>query len=138
MGKPLWKPLPSPLKKAFHSGLSGTVSVKQGPVEGLWIEEGGGGLMAHVEFKKRQFRISLMLRNPPLSPIDLRNGNVACHYRFSSPVGSLCRMSYLRNGNVAVSNLVVQTHSDWGGAHGWLWELAAEVLLFLRYLKLIF
>ena len=49
----------------------------------------------------------------PLS--NLRNGNVACHYRFalSCRVASTpCRMSNLRNDHVAVSNLVVQTHTS--------------------------
>ena len=47
----------------------------------------------------------------PLS--NLRNGNVACHYRFPPSccvARAPCRMSNLRNGHVAVSNLVVQTH----------------------------
>ena len=76
---------------------------------------GGGGVpMSHVEFKKWQCRMSLSLINRCLLS-NVRNGNVACHYRFSPScrvARAPCRMSnnYLRNGHVAVSNLVVQTH----------------------------
>ena len=50
----------------------------------------------------------------PCCMSNLRNGNVAFHYRFplSCRVARApCRMSNLRNGHIAVSNLVVQTHS---------------------------
>ena len=51
---------------------------------------------------------------------NLRKGKVACHYRFTPScrvTKAHCHMSILRNGHVAISNLVVQTH-DMGGIEG--------------------
>ena len=44
------------------------------------------------------------------------NDNVACCYLFLSPVAchyALCRLSILRKGRVAVSNLGVEGHTGW-------------------------
>ena len=72
---------------------------------------GGGG--SHVACKK-MLMSHVSVANKSLCPLsNLRNGNVACHYRFPPScrvARAPCGMSNLRNGHVAVSNLVVQTH----------------------------
>ena len=74
----------------------------------------GGVPMSHVELKKMAMS-HVSVANKSLCPLsNLRNGNVACHYRFPPfccVARAPCRMSNLRNGPVAVSNLVVQTHN---------------------------
>ena len=63
--------------------------------------------MSHVKFKKWKCRTSL-IANTSLCPLsNLRNGDVACHYRFppSCRVAKApCRMSNFRNGYVAMWN----------------------------------
>ena len=50
---------------------------------------------------------------PQCRPSVLRNVNVPCHYLLDSPVDFKivqCRLSILRNGRVALSNLRVKGH----------------------------
>ena len=68
---------------------------------------GGGG---HVACRILEMAISYVsVAKKSLCPLsNLRNGNVTCHYRFTtsgSVTKTLCRMSNLRNGHVAMSNL---------------------------------
>ena len=66
--------------------------------------------MSHTDYKIWQCHMFLSILILYLLP-NLRNGNVACHYRFTlscSVTKALCCMSNLGNGHVAVSNVV-----DW-------------------------
>ena len=76
--------------------------------------------MSHVKFKKCQCPLSLEWPCP-MSPLIC--SRVACRFQeiphvvslilFLMSLGSICRMSILRNAHVAVSNLGVEGHNDW-------------------------
>ena len=74
-----------------------------------------GVLMSHVDFKKRQCRMSLSLQFPlPLS--NLRNDHVPCHHLFGPHIAVAnvhVALSNLRNSHVALLALGVKGH--WSG-----------------------
>ena len=69
--------------------------------------------MSPVEFKKTPMWHVSVAKEWPCPLLILRNGAVACHYYFEAPcrvAKPSCRMSNLRNGRVAMSNVVVKIH----------------------------
>ena len=74
--------------------------------------------MSPVDFKKRQCRLSLALESPcrfkrsPMSPVDFKTGQCPLSLFFFSVDFKRvqCRLSNLRKGRVALSNIRVNGH----------------------------
>ena len=69
--------------------------------------------MSPVKLRKEPMSYVFIAKEWPCPLLIIRNATVACHYIFKasrSVVKPPCRISNLRKGHVAMSNLVVQTH----------------------------